>query len=109
MAVERATSITPGLCPLPPELIYEDKYKNIFQGDTSSRFDGITIRANFVRADWLTDNEDVFRKAHEAPPRVHNWMYDEIDKAIDMWADLVDEDQGVLEYPSGMPKCIPEG
>lgn len=67
-------------------------YDLVFRGNDVDPFGGLSIRVNFVDGSLLEDNPEKAESYFTAQQRAIEWAYDNLDEAIQIWGDTIDND-----------------
>lgn len=67
-------------------------YEIVFRGDEVEPFGSLSIRANFVAGSLLEDNPEKAEAYFTARKRALDWAYDNLDAAVELWGNEIDND-----------------
>lgn len=67
-------------------------YEIVFRGSDIEPFGALSIRVNFVSGSLLENNPEKARSYFRAHERAINWAYDNLDSALEIWGNAIDND-----------------
>lgn len=67
-------------------------YEIVFRGNDIDPFGALSIRVNFVAGSLLENNPEKARSYFRAHEKALNWAYDNLDSALGIWGDTIDND-----------------
>lgn len=68
------------------------EYDLVFRGNDVDPFGDLSIRVNFVSGDLLDENPEQAAAYFSAHERAIDWAYDNLDEAVEIWADEIDSE-----------------
>lgn len=74
------------------EGVQQGDYNLVFRGNDIEPFGNLSIRVNFVDGDILEENPDQAEAYFQAHERAIEWAYDNMEEAVEIWGETIDDD-----------------